>query len=505
MKKLKIFAVLLACLASVSMDSYAETYGATNDAITNACYEIKGSRCGARNYMKPIGAVVGATAGAAFGAIIPVPLPTGMGIRFVSGGPVMTTVGGVLGAIAGAKIGAKINYKANEYLYFDNDTCLECDEHQMGENYECPNGTIVMDGEHVVKCQTRTFGDQWMEYQIPFCSNSALKNENGVDGAVLDIQSTVNKTLSSVPGVYVLSGDVCYVMYCPDGTNLNAAGTKCVEFNRNCETESGNLLATGETAAIQCDKDASNIFGKLAYGGALTSLSHVVKGDMSKCIATCKNDGWDITLKDDSSCEGEYKPNTARKACVGEEKPTPVIPTPNNGGNTPVVPNPDNGGQTPVTTVWSCPGDKIAMLESWRIEHYSDKGIVSAIDALLLYCANDASRNIYDFTNRYNAIEAMVAAAIEAANAEISQTVQELEDIFGSMGVSVWKNKEGNFNTARLASDSIAGVVLGTAGGLITSKVVKKNQIKSGFEDISCTIGGQRVADWSDEFTVGVK
>lgn len=68
---------------------------------------------------------------------------------------------------------------------------------------------------------------------------------------------------------------------------------------------------------------------------------------------------------------------------------------------------------------------------------------------------------------------------------------------------SVWKTADGGFNYARLASDSIAGVVLGTAGGLITSKVVKKNQLKRGFENVSCTIGGQSVASYGDEFTVG--
>ena len=72
-------------------------------------------------------------------------------------------------------------------------------------------------------------------------------------------------------------------------------------------------------------------------------------------------------------------------------------------------------------------------------------------------------------------------------------------------GKSVWKTKTGDFNYARLASDSIAGVVLGTAGGIITSIVVKKNQIKTGFEDVMCTVGGQNVANWGDEFRVGVK
>lgn len=81
--------------------------------------------------------------------------------------------------------------------------------------------------------------------------------------------------------------------------------------------------------------------------------------------------------------------------------------------------------------------------------------------------------------------------------------LSEYHDKFRSK-VSVWKNADGNFNTARLASDSIAGVVLGTAGGLITSNIVKKNQIENGFEDIKCTIGGQNVAAWGDQFRIGI-
>jgi hypothetical protein len=71
--------------------------------------------------------------------------------------------------------------------------------------------------------------------------------------------------------------------------------------------------------------------------------------------------------------------------------------------------------------------------------------------------------------------------------------------------VSVWKDAEGNFNTARLASDTVAGVVLGTTGALVTSHVVKKNQVENGFEDIKCTIGGQNVAGWGDQFRVGIQ
>lgn len=73
-----------------------------------------------------------------------------------------------------------------------------------------------------------------------------------------------------------------------------------------------------------------------------------------------------------------------------------------------------------------------------------------------------------------------------------------------NLKTSVWKNKEGKFNTARLVSDATAGVVLGTVGSIITSKIIKKNQVKQGFEDLRCVIGGQDVANWGDEFRVGI-
>ena len=82
---------------------------------------------------------------------------------------------------------------------------------------------------------------------------------------------------------------------------------------------------------------------------------------------------------------------------------------------------------------------------------------------------------------------------------------EKLDTIFAGFKVSKWKNEEGKFNTARLASDSIAGVVLGTTGGLITSSVMKKKQVEQGFEDLQCVVGGQPVAGWGDEFMVGIQ
>lgn len=93
----------------------------------------------------------------------------------------------------------------------------------------------------------------------------------------------------------------------------------------------------------------------------------------------------------------------------------------------------------------------------------------------------------------------------EASAARIRSIAGNIRGLTGSLDASVWKDKQGNFNTSRLVSDSVAGVVLGTAGGLITSNVIKKNQLKGGFQDIKCTVGGQIIAEYGDDFIVGIQ
>lgn len=102
-------------------------------------------------------------------------------------------------------------------------------------------------------------------------------------------------------------------------------------------------------------------------------------------------------------------------------------------------------------------------------------------------------------------INTRVSSGSDTVSGRVSQLVSELRGMQDQLKVTVWRDEEGKFNTARLASDSIAAVVLGTTGGLVTSHVVKKNQIKKGFEDIQCTVGGQTVAGWGDEFRVGIQ
>lgn len=95
------------------------------------------------------------------------------------------------------------------------------------------------------------------------------------------------------------------------------------------------------------------------------------------------------------------------------------------------------------------------------------------------------------------------AAYVAKLESDVKTHYDSLKSIMSGLKVNVWRDAEGKFNTARLASDSIAGVVLGTVGGIVTANVVKKSQIKQGFEDMKCSIGGQSVADFGDGFTVG--
>ena len=110
-------------------------------------------------------------------------------------------------------------------------------------------------------------------------------------------------------------------------------------------------------------------------------------------------------------------------------------------------------------------------------------------------------------TSNGNASSGTVATVTDTRDKEknIETLYVQLTSISDGFKKSHWKTASGNFNGARLASDSIAGVVLGTVGGVVTSNVIKKNQVKGGFESLQCTVGGQFVADFADQFQVGIR
>ena len=194
------------------------------------------------------------------------------------------------------------------------------------------------------------------------------------------------------------------------------------------------------------------------------------------------------------------KPNKPAKPTTPNKPTKPTIPE---VPAEPVVPQ----------VQWNCPA--VIVAGDWQSKYVECPDLVVAIEDLRSYCAS-SGRNEEGFNERNSRMQRLKAQCekqlseaarkqrVTKSSAAIENASKKLDEIMAGLKISVWKTSEGNFNGARLASDSIAGVVLGTAGGLITSNVVKKNQVKTGFEDISCTVGGQRVADWGDEFTVGI-
>ena len=122
-----------------------------------------------------------------------------------------------------------------------------------------------------------------------------------------------------------------------------------------------------------------------------------------------------------------------------------------------------------------------------------------------VYCQKlPEEKNLYSVTITGDNSQT-IATMQNASRLKITRAYARMNALSDNFQVSVWRDKQGNFNTSRLASDSIAAVVLGTTGALVTSHIVKKNQLSSGLDDIQCTVGGQVVASFGDEFSIGIQ
>ncbi|MBR5904063.1 MAG: hypothetical protein IKZ49_00840, partial [Alphaproteobacteria bacterium] len=191
MKKVAICSLLVGCCLVNSANA---------GTVTEACYAT--SHCGAR------GSILWSLGGGFIGA----------GIGNAAGGALFGAFGAgagtVAGAYAGIKLGGKIgaSYSANEYIYFDDGTCLECDDHQIGEDYECPNGSVVTNGDKVYRCKTTFTGDYWESYTIPVCVDSPIKPSNYKEYSKYKTilkDNITNNGKSVKSGVAVYSGAVC--------------------------------------------------------------------------------------------------------------------------------------------------------------------------------------------------------------------------------------------------------------------------------------------------------
>ena len=140
---------------------------------------------------------------------------------------------------------------------------------------------------------------------------------------------------------------------------------------------------------------------------------------------------------------------------------------------------------------------KINITELMRNEQCNDKKALYKI-------ADDLSTRTKAYASKWladNCKDGEVIVGGSKYNAELNRAKVKLDALFGGKR-TVWRTEEGKFNTARLASDATAGVVLGTVGGIVSGKVIKKKQLEKGFDALQCTVGGQKMADYGDTFQV---
>ena len=456
---------------------------------------------------------------------------------------------------------SRCNENDNEVLEILGMGCYVCEEDYCGSGYMLAvagkarvkggGGATYTDAIFVCKRGGLTYDDHWSNTgEIPWCAGAeSRKNDTNAYKKLFNIRKGTSYDITTDASVSVsVASDVCFDYECKTGYTRIEGQPVCVKLNAQCKDDQGNAHTTGTGISVNClTANANN-----NYVGKLTSKSHVKSDGM--CKASCTDAGWDLTL-DDSACDSGYTPDTARKQCVKTQE---TIRDENaaaarrrkctdsggawSGGKCKcdVAKNLrlSNGECVCINENYKRSGDQCVLTDTaqekkdcdaaaatgaywqdneckcedpqneWRNKRCQLRTDIAECNKITgAHWVNNECKCINNNqeinAERTKCVMSTSFAATQTVNSAYSQ-LTAIHNKFRDE-VSVWKDAEGKFNTARLASDSIAGVVLGTAGGLITSSVVKKNQVEDGFEDIKCTIGGQNVAEWGDQFRVGIQ
>lgn len=484
------------------------------------------------------GATVGAFVGAGLTAWSSNPLVRILGVG----------AGSVFGWEASKPIGAAIKNAIDKDEICVGGYCLQCDtdsnKNFLNSHHECENQTVISNGVDTFRCYAGgTQIDKWKKIDLPVCSDSPIKKGYGKKGnykvMIKDNQTNNGSVVEKMPGILRFSQHACYwVEEIVDTSKLcvDDSGKRTIQPGRinpsiNCAGINGTHAPIPN--ATQC-KAVCTPTGKWFYGASECEKGYTLTNPLmlngnpvgNGIYESCKKgkggtgggDGLTCRQKRangtptglaccDTGTEADYVSATDKCVCKDPTKEFKI----NEAGRGYCVAKGETAPEAKCECTLTATTTAIANARS-SCGGKPSEAVATAIAQIELQCKDVAKCDAKKFLEYLDIINGASASCtmpnIPVVNiniAKVKSSVESLDKRFGSLDVSVWKTAEGNFNGARLASDSIAGVVLGTTGALITSSVVKKNQIKSGFEDIVCTVGGQTVGSYGDEITVGIQ
>lgn len=481
---------------------------------------------------KGITQLTGATAGAFVGA----------GLTAWSSNPLVRILGVGAGSVFGWEmskpIGAAIKNAIDKDEICVGDYCLQCDTDSdtnvLNSHHECENQTVISNGVDTFRCYAGgTQIDKWKKIDLPVCSDSPIKKGYGKKGnykvMIKDNQTNNGSVVEKMPGILRFSQHACYWVeeivdtskMCTDDSGKRTIASGNIKKPYNCNGVNGSLsFPNAKECAAVCDAGTWKVaISECEKGYKLSNPAKYGNGLYTQCVKGGGNGGGDGLTCRQKRAGAEWS-NVARACCDTNADADYVKATDQCVCKDPTkefkMNDADRGacvakGQPAPEAKCECSITAKAIAEAKATcGGKTSSAVAKAISQIELQCKDIAKCDAKKFAEYMDIINGASASCVapvndEAALKRIEEKVKSVEKRFGELDVSVWTTAEGNFNGARLASDSIAGVVLGTTGALITSNVVKKNQIKSGFEDIVCTVGGQTVGNYGDEISVGIK
>lgn len=306
----------------------------------------------------------------------------------------------------------------------------------------------------------------------------------------------------------------CWAWECADPGRVRSGGT-CIGSDVADASEMGPFLPENFEANSNQDSGgntADNVIGTDCNVADLpqyaTAGTYINNGVDVVCAATACQSGTYLVVNSSGVSQGwcvastycNNKPNTHLN--IIDETKTDLQCVSNDTGNAPVVTDaPQSGG---AGAAGAEAGDSQGGASNTDTRNECERGVTGYVmfEGVCMPIVQMQQIQSQRAEQRAAQQAAQELQNLQSRIDRYAETIMDIEDAHADDKVSAWKNADGKFNTSRLLSDSIAGIALGTVGGLVVNKVVKDKHVETGFEEIGCAIDDERVADFDDVFVI---